>query len=212
VYGSLGQIGECIHLLEKSLIIFREYDDKRKEGGVLSSLGNAYKEYGEYNKAIDFYIEAQRIGVEIDDNYLQAVTSLNSADAFLAIGELEIARDGFTLAVGLFRQIGNEKFAKDAEETLNRIREWGKMNDKQKVLLSIILYFKPLIIGVKAVSNGNIKAKGQVEGFLKSATKDGWNLSKPIQLIIGGERDSSTLTKDLDESDTYVVKTILQQL
>jgi serine/threonine protein kinase len=212
VYGNLGRMKECIQFLGKSLDIFREYDDKRKEGGILSNLGHAYEKYGDIDKAMSCYVEALKIGDETNDKYLLAITYHNSAHALLAVGELRKARDGLTLAAELFRQIGNENLAKDAEKTLNEIITRPEMNDKQKALLSLIHSFKPLIDGVIAVSKGNRNAKEQVEEILGSAKSKGWNLSTPIQLMLDGERNITKITKNLDEIETLVVTVILQQL
>lgn len=70
--------------------------------------------------------------------------------------------------------------------------------------------FHPLLAAIAAVANGDETARPEIEEVLPKLEENGWKIAAAVHALWAGERDEATLTAGLDESDTQLVRRILE--
>jgi hypothetical protein len=71
--------------------------------------------------------------------------------------------------------------------------------------------FEPMLQRIAGAANDE-RVRPQIEGMLPGLEANGWKLSDPVHRIWAGERDPSTLTAELDDQDSQLVRRILELL
>ena len=72
--------------------------------------------------------------------------------------------------------------------------------------------FGSLIADVVATINGDIQARGRVEGMLPQLEADRWHITAAIHQIWAGERGWHHLTEDMDPQNALVILRVLETL
>lgn len=77
-------------------------------------------------------------------------------------------------------------------------------------MTQVLENFHPLLAAIAAVANGDETARPEIEELLSKLEENGWKIAAAVHALWAGERDEATLTAGLDESDTLLVKRILE--
>jgi hypothetical protein len=72
--------------------------------------------------------------------------------------------------------------------------------------------FEPLLQAIAAVAQGDAAQRAELEALLADLETRGFKLAQPVQRLWAGERDVAVLTRDLDETDTALVRRVLALL
>jgi len=209
-YADLGDARRAIGYYEQALEISREIGDRRGEGADLGNLGNAYADLGDARRAIGYYEQALAIAGEIGDVDGVARHSFNMARLYAQQGELERALPLARQAAKIWGQIGSP-YAQRAQQRVAQL-QGGAASTIGPSPAEILQQFAPVIEAVVAAVHGNRQARAAVEAAFGQFEQGGWRIVQPIRRIWQGERDESTLTAGLDESDTLIIRQILNQL
>lgn len=70
--------------------------------------------------------------------------------------------------------------------------------------------FLVLLAAIAAVANGDDTARPEIEELLSKLEESGWKIAAAVHALWAGERDAEKLVEGLDESDTQLVKRILE--
>jgi tetratricopeptide (TPR) repeat protein len=100
---------EQIRHLEVAIKAAHLLKDKRGEGIALSNLGIAYKNLGEYRKAIEFYEKALLIAQEIGDHRGKGNALCNLGNAFAALGDARKAIVFHEQYLAIVQEIGDPR-------------------------------------------------------------------------------------------------------
>src|SRR5204863_1052852 len=84
---------------DSSLILFRKAGNKEGQGSVLNYIGINYQEQGNYQKAIDYCLQAFEIRKEINDHLGVVYSLLNVANMYLDVGQLQTALNFYNQGV-----------------------------------------------------------------------------------------------------------------
>ena len=91
----------------KNLPAGKTLEDKRSR--IYSFMGMIFDEIGDYNKAMEYYLQSLRIVEAEGDDYEKAVLFKNLGMTNLAVGNSEMADDYFTKALEICRRIKDSK-------------------------------------------------------------------------------------------------------
>ncbi len=99
--------GERIAWLEAAVAAARRLKDRAAEGRHVGSLGGAYRDLGQVERAIEHYEQALAIAREIGDRRNEAVWLGNLGIAYRALGQAERAIEHYEQALAIAREIGD---------------------------------------------------------------------------------------------------------
>ncbi|MDQ2999009.1 MAG: tetratricopeptide repeat protein, partial [Chloroflexota bacterium] len=99
---------ERIPQLEVGLAAARRLGRKDAEGPILGTLGMAYAELGETQKAIDYQQQCLAVAREIGDRNGEAAALGNLGIAYAELGETQKAIEFFEQALAIAREIGDQ--------------------------------------------------------------------------------------------------------
>ncbi|TYQ27329.1 tetratricopeptide repeat protein [Pseudanabaena sp. UWO311] len=123
-YNILEQYQKAIDFYQQSLAIVKQISsvacaldsistdclkERNIEGDLLFSIGNAYYQISDYQKAIDLFQQSLAIKKQIGDLNGQADSLSNLASVYLAIGQYQKIIDFYQQALAIKRQIGDRK-------------------------------------------------------------------------------------------------------
>ena len=100
-----GHSFERVQALIMAVQACREIGDRRGEGNHLGNLGNAYRNLGEVERAIDFYQQALTISRDIGDRRGEGADLGNLGIAYRNLGEVERAIELMEASVKIFDEI-----------------------------------------------------------------------------------------------------------
>lgn len=72
--------------------------------------------------------------------------------------------------------------------------------------------FEPLLQAIAAIAHGDLSERHDVDLTLQDLERKGWRIRKAVHLLWQGQRRLETLTHDLDEADTRLVRRVLEIL
>lgn len=98
-----GQFEEAIEYYQKSLNNYKSIDDNLRFAQTYQNLGMGYAGKREWETAIECYQNSIEISKETGDLRLEAISCLNSAEAFLALEDLVNAKEFCNKAMSTFR-------------------------------------------------------------------------------------------------------------
>ncbi len=104
--------------------------------GITSSytnIGKVYKDKGDLNKALEFYLKGLEAGKEKADKKLISQTLTNIGIIYLHLGELQKAKDYCEQGLSISKQLGTKIESRSATETLWRINK--KLGDYKSALI-----------------------------------------------------------------------------
>jgi len=73
----------------------------------------------------------------------------------------------------------------------------------------VLKEFEPLLQAIATVANGDDAPRATVEEALPRLEEQGWQISAAVQAVWAGERDLEALSAGLDDSDTQLLRRIL---
>jgi tetratricopeptide (TPR) repeat protein len=105
---------ERIHWLEAALSAARRLKNRAAEGTTLGNLGNAYADWDEIYKAIEYYEQQLAIAREIGDQRGKVAAFGNLGLAYAALGETHKAIEFYKQRLVIAREIGDRRGAGNA--------------------------------------------------------------------------------------------------
>jgi EAL domain-containing protein (putative c-di-GMP-specific phosphodiesterase class I)/tetratricopeptide (TPR) repeat protein len=94
-----GAYGLSLEHFQMAYTVFREIGEPRSESIVLQSIASIYKDAHQYDRAVDYYIDAtERFG---GDPTLELAARNNLGNAYREMGEYDLAEDNFRRAYDL---------------------------------------------------------------------------------------------------------------
>ncbi len=100
---------ERIHWRETALAAARRRNDKTSEKLHLGNLGNAYAEFGELHRAIEFYEQVLAIARDIGDRRVESQALGNLGTAYTIVGEPRRAIEFQEQRLAIAREIGDRR-------------------------------------------------------------------------------------------------------
>ena len=94
-------------LLQQAADAAGQAGNKQNQGAHLGNLGNAYRNLGQYQQAIDYHTQALAIRREIGDKRGEANDLGNLGIAYSSLGQTEQAIDYYSQALKITREIGD---------------------------------------------------------------------------------------------------------
>jgi len=210
-YKDLGDARRAIGCYEQTLEIHRQIGDRRGEGADLGNLGIAYKNLGDARRAIGYYEQQLVITRQIGDRVGEANGSFNLAVLYLQQNQPALARPLAQLAADFFTHIGHPEYARRARALLAQL-DGAAPTPSGPSAPQILAQFGPLIQAVIDAEHGNLAAHQAGTDAFDALEQNGWHIAAPIRRIWNGERDAAALTAGLDESDSLIIRTILERL
>jgi tetratricopeptide (TPR) repeat protein len=119
----LKQYARAAEYLEQALTIARETADKRGEAINLGRLGDAYRDQGQIDAAIQQHEQGLALTRQMDDKRGEGYGLADLAMDYCLRGEIDKAADAFKQARGLFDGLGMQHIVKDLDR---QIAELGK--------------------------------------------------------------------------------------
>jgi tetratricopeptide (TPR) repeat protein len=95
--------------LEAAVVASQQLGQRRDEGACLGSLGNAYSNLGEVQRAIEFYEQALSIAREIGDRHNEGASLGNLGLAYSNLGQVEQAIEYYQQALSIAQDIGDHR-------------------------------------------------------------------------------------------------------
>ncbi len=95
--------------MERAVEILRKTDERKGLAFILNTLGNAYSDLSEQQKALAYYQEALTIYTESRDEVNQASTLGNIGTVYYDLDDREKALDSFNKALTINREIKNQR-------------------------------------------------------------------------------------------------------
>lgn len=115
----------CMLYWKKALVKFKELGNMIQAGKTSGNIGLVYKKRGEYNKALEYYLEEVKIFTEI--NHKVGLPAI-----YLNMGNISVLMNNYSRAEGYYNSV-----LKIAEETdnvrdqINALNNLGVVNEKQ---------------------------------------------------------------------------------
>ena len=103
----VSQFREALASWQQALELYRQIGDRASEGRTLGNLGTAYRNLGEYGRAIDLAEQDLAIAHEIDNLVGKRRALGNLGSAYLDLGEYKRAIDLSEQALAISRDIGD---------------------------------------------------------------------------------------------------------
>jgi CHAT domain-containing protein/tetratricopeptide (TPR) repeat protein len=103
----ISQFREALQSWEQALIIYRDIQNRRGEGGTLGNLGIAHFGLGDYRQAITFFEQSLSIFREIGDQVGEEIALNNLGNAHDSLGAYRQAITFFEQHLAITRKIGN---------------------------------------------------------------------------------------------------------
>lgn len=94
--------------LEAALSASRQLKDTKMEAIHLGNLGNAYRDLGDTQKAINIYLKQLEIVKEFCDRINEAITLNNLGSAYEVLGEISSAIDNYTRSFDIYVSLENQ--------------------------------------------------------------------------------------------------------
>ena len=104
-----GHWTDWVTILGQALDAARGLGDRSQEGAVLGSLGSAYWNLGQVEKAIEYYQQALTIAREIGDRRGEGNHLGNLGNAYYSLGQVEKAIEYYQQALAIAREIGDRR-------------------------------------------------------------------------------------------------------
>ncbi|NEP01391.1 MAG: CHAT domain-containing protein [Symploca sp. SIO2E9] len=101
------QFKASLDFLQPALEIYRKIRNLEKEGYCLSSLGNVYDFFGEYQKAIQYHQQSLEIAGKIGNSAVEGMCLGNLGKSYLSLGEYKKAIDCHQKSFQIAQSIGN---------------------------------------------------------------------------------------------------------
>lgn len=149
---------------------------KQTYGALLSNLGNAYRNLGDPNKAIEYYESALKIAKENNDEKAEGNNLGYLGNAYRNIGKLEESTKYYENAIQILRKVGDIR-----GEGINYGNLGIAYSDGGKTEEAIECYQKALEISRKCDEKGE---EGNYLGNLGSAYRNLGELDKSIEYYI----------------------------
>ena len=107
--GVRGYWTERVQAIEAGVAAARALNRRRHEGARLGSLGNAYADLGQVERAIDFYQQAIAIAKETGDRSREGTHVGNLGLAYRNLGQVERAIEYHEQALAIAKEIGDRR-------------------------------------------------------------------------------------------------------
>jgi len=137
-HGVIGHPSEKRALLEKALYLSRQMLEENNPdlASVLNSVGEAWREFGDAQKALQYYEQALAIFKKVyGEQHPDVAVSLNDmGKSYRALGDAQKALQYHEQALAIFKKVYGEQHPSIAA-ALNSIGDtWGTLGDAQKAL------------------------------------------------------------------------------
>jgi tetratricopeptide (TPR) repeat protein len=152
---------DWIAWLEAAARAARRLGDREAEGNHLGSLGLAYKNLGEMEKAVDYYQQALVIARHLGDRRNEGTHLGNLGNACLLLGQMEKAVEHFEQALAIARETGDRQ----AEGT--RLGSLGNACIPRGEMEQAVVYYQQAM--VIARETGDRESEGNSLGNLGNA-------------------------------------------
>jgi len=130
--GTLEALKGAIAKWEKALNLYREIGDRSGETRTLNHIGKVYSDWGEKQKALDYYNQSLSLSREIGDRQQEALTLHNMGNDYSVLGEKPKALDYYNHSLALSQEIGNRQ--QEAYNFLSIGMIYAELGEKPKAL------------------------------------------------------------------------------
>src|SRR6185503_13063773 len=136
-WDALGEPARALAALDSALVLARQHGMRRQEGENLRLLGDLYLDAGDFQRALSSYADAQEIVAALDLPAETGDVLLSIAEAQLALGRVELARQRAEEALRIHRT-GGFRFAAfgDLATLAELAQASGRRVDAQQYLRS----------------------------------------------------------------------------
>jgi tetratricopeptide (TPR) repeat protein len=177
--------------LKEALKLYRQAGDKRGETLSLLGIGKVYDDWGEDEKALEYYSQSLSLFRAVGDRTGEAVTLYNIGSIYDDFGELQKALEYYSQSLFLFRAIGNRN---GEATTLNNIGlMYSELGENQKALeyYSQLLSLKRAVgdRGGEALTLYNIASVKRSQNNLTEALND---IESSVKIIENLRTESAT--------------------
>jgi tetratricopeptide (TPR) repeat protein len=176
---------------EEALKLYREAGNRSREALTLNSIGGAYLNLGENQKALDYYNQSLPLKRAIGDRGGEATTLYNIGGIYLNLGEKQKALDYYNQSLSLFRAVGSPHWEAVALNSIGLV--YSDLGEKQKALE----YYSQSLLLKRAIKDQRGEASilnniGRVYSDLgeKQRALEYYNQSLPLRRAVddhGGE-------------------------
>jgi len=164
---------ERIRWLEITLAAAKRLKHRADEGNALGNLGNAYKDVGDTQRAIQFYEQTLLILRELGDRRREGSVLNNLGNVFRELGETQHAMQFYEQALLIVRELGDRRGEGNLLNNLSLA--YDGLGEIQR---AIQLYEQALLIFQKL---GDRQGEGTVLGNLGIAYKNLGDIKRAIQ-------------------------------
>jgi CHAT domain-containing protein len=130
--GTLEALKGAIAKWEEALNLYREIGDRSGETRTLNHIGKVYSDWGEKQKALDYYNQSLSLSREIGDRQQEALTLHNMGNDYSVLGEKPKALDYYNHSLALSQEIGNRQ--QEAYNFLSIGMIYAELGEKPKAL------------------------------------------------------------------------------
>jgi tetratricopeptide (TPR) repeat protein len=117
---------------EEALKLYREAGNRSREALTLNSIGGAYLNLGENQKALDYYNQSLPLKRAIGDRGGEATILSNIGGIYLSFGEKQKALDYYNQSLSLFRAVRSPHWEAVILKSIGLI--YSELGEKQKAL------------------------------------------------------------------------------
>jgi tetratricopeptide (TPR) repeat protein len=112
-YWQNGQYAEALDEFVQALALFRQLEDRKREGHLLNIIGATYRKLGRYDEAIDHHRQAIGVSGEVGDSWSVAHGLDNLGNAYCQLRRYDEAIDHHLRALALMRDVGSRRGEND---------------------------------------------------------------------------------------------------
>lgn len=112
-YWQAGQYAEALEEFVHSLTLFRQLEDRKREGHMLNIIGATYRQLGRYEEAIEHHRQGNEVSHEVGDLWSVAHGLDNIGNAYRLLGQYDEAIDHHQRALAVMRDVGSRRGEND---------------------------------------------------------------------------------------------------
>jgi CHAT domain-containing protein/Tfp pilus assembly protein PilF len=118
--------------LERALSLYRAAEDGRGEAGVLGLIGNCYKHFGDFPKAVDYLSRALAQKERLGERREEGITLGHLGLVFWEMGEYPKAIEHFDRSIAIGRDLGDRQLEGSSLNNLSLV--YDELGDYQRSL------------------------------------------------------------------------------
>ena len=100
---------EALKKYSTALELYKETENKRREGLINKNIGNVYQELGDYDKAIEYLTVSEELRREADDQAIIAEALYELANTHSTLGNYPEALEQFDSVLELYKEMGDKE-------------------------------------------------------------------------------------------------------